>query len=228
MDVISIKVNFVIASTDGFSGEALKGSVYAKTSEGKYAMKKDGCFVFFGFASGKYTITVGGENYIEQTLELETTDECQNVRITLMPSRKYRFNGNVTKLYGKFENIGGKAEVVFPLENSEARIIGEYKKGESKINAYLPETLLRTDPKLCIAGAAYRLRHLAAAEYELSRPLDSGISADSEIGVMYEISPKQNGEYFLAVRGSFKTAVVSFNGDRKTIELNGSENEYNF
>ena len=228
MDVISIKVNFVIVPIDGYTGETPAGTVFAVTSDGKRALKKDGCLVFYGLSDGKYEITAGGGNYISQTLELETSERCQTVEVTLMPSRSYKFNSACSKLFGRFDGADGKAEVIFPLENTEARLMGEYKKGERKISAFLSEMLLRTNAKLAIDGAGYGIKQLSAVEFELSRPLESDAGINSVLGVMYDVTPNRCGEYFLAVRGSYKTAVAVYKGVSRTVELKQSENEYNF
>ncbi len=228
MDVISVKVNFVIVPVDGFTGEALTGGYFARTSEGKYALKKDGCLVFFGLADGKYEITVGGESYISKTLTLETGDECQTAELTLMPSRNYRFGSEVTKLSGRITEGAGKVEIIFPVGNSAARIIGEYKKGETVINAFLSDMLLRTNAELSIDGAEYRLKKISVSEFELSEPLKKKIGADSKIGVIYELLPNVGGEYFLAVRGRFETALARVNGRLTTLELHSGENRFDF
>lgn len=228
MDVISIKVNFVIVPIDGYTGETPAGAVFAVTSDGKRALKKDGCLVFYGLSDGKYEITAGGGNYISQTLQLETSERCQTVEVTLMPSRSYKFNSACTKLFGRFDDTFGNAEVIFPLDILDARLMGEYKKGERKISAYLSEMLLRTNSKLAIDGAGYGIKQLPAAEFELSRPLENDAGINSKLGVIYDVAPNRSGEYFLAVRGVYKTAVVIYKGKSSTIELKQSENEYNF
>ncbi len=228
MDVISVKVNFVIAPVDGFTGEALTGGYFARTSEGKYAMKKDGCLVFWGLADGKYEITVGGESYISKTLTLETRDECQTAELTLMPSRNYRFGDEVTKLSGRISEGAGAVKIILPAGTSSARIIGEYKKGETVINAFLSDMLLRTNAELSIDGAEYRLKKISVSEFELSKPLKKNIGAESKIGVVYGLSPNAGGEYFLAVRGRFETAFASVKGRLQTLELHSGENIIDF
>lgn len=228
MDVISVKVNFVIVPVDGFTGEALTGGYFARTSEGKYAVKKDGCLVFFGLATGKYEITVGGERYISKTLTLEAGDECQTAELTLMPSRNYHFGSEVTKLSGRISDGTGKVEIIFPVGSSSARIIGEYKKGETVINAFLSDVLVRTNAELSIDGARYRLTKMSVSEFRLSEPLKKSVGADSKIGVVCEVSPNVGGEYFLAVRGRFETASARVNGRLQTLELHSGDNEFDF
>lgn len=229
MDVISIKVDLVIELIDGFTGERkLQGSVYARTNENVYAMKKDGCLVFFNKLTGNYRITVGGSSYQAQELEAEFNGSVKTVTIVLMPSRSYRFPCAATRLYGKAEC---PAAVCFTYTAEQARILGEYNHGETKITAFFSEkNPMRAECKYSLTKggktAMYALKHISGMEYELDRPLEFDIDFDSAIGAAYEIAPSEQGVYFLAVSGSFKTAEIIFNNRHQTIELSGENTEY--
>lgn len=228
MDVISIKVNLVIEPVDGFTGERqLQGTVYARTDD-TYAMKKDGCLVFFNKPSGSYKITVGGDCYQPLELEAELDDSVKTLTVVLMPSRSYRFPFAAAKLYGKAER---PARVCFAYNNEQARILGEYKRGETKIGAFFSDkNPMRPEQKYSIGdnggSAVYSLKHLSGTEYELDRPLEFDIEFDSAVGVCREIIPSERGEYFVAVSGSYKTAEIICGERRETIELLGENTEY--
>ena len=229
MDVISIKVDLVIELIDGFTGERkLRGTVFARTNENVFAMKKDGCLVFFNRPPGKYKITVGGSCYQARELEAEFNGSAKTVTVVLMPSRSYRFPCAATKLYGKAEC---PAVICFPYTAEQARILGEFKRGETKITAFFSDNdPIRAERGYSLAKAEktaiYALKHISGAEYELDRPLEFDIDFDSTIGAAYEITPLDQGEYFLAVSGSFKTAEIIVNDRHQTIELTGENTEY--
>lgn len=227
MDVISTNVNLVIEPVDDFTGERqLQGSVYARTGENAYAMKKDGCFVFFNKPSGSYRITVGGSCYLPFEFDMELDDSVKTLTVVLMPSKSYRFPHAATKLYGRAER---SATVCFRYSNEQARILGEYKRGETKISAFFSDkNPMRSEQKYSIGkgGAAYSLKHLNGMEYELDRPLESDADYDSVVGVSYEITPSERGEYFIAVNGNYKTAEIICGEHYETIELLGENTEY--
>lgn len=230
MDVIHTKVDLVIEPVDGFTGERqLQGAVYARTSDNAYAMKKDGCFVFFNKPAGSYRITVGGNCYQPLVLEAELDDNVKTLTVELMPSRSYRFPHAATKLYGRAECL---ARVCFAYDNEQARILGEYKRGETKISAFFSDkNLMRSEQKYSIGKAGkssvYSLKHLSGMEYELDRPLDFDVDFDSAVGVSYDVTPSERGEYFIAVSGSFKTAEIICGKRHETLELLGENTEYN-
>lgn len=230
MDVINIKVDLVIELIDGFTGERkLQGTVYARTNENVYAMKKDGCLVFFNKAPGKYKITVGGSCYQAQELDAEFDGSVKTMTVMLMPSRSYRFPNTATRLYGKAEC---PAEVCFRYSAEQARVLGEYKRGETKITAFFSDKIpVRTECGYSLSKAEeiaiYSLKHISGMEYELDRPLEFDVDFDSVIGAVYEITPSAQGEYFLAVNGSFKTAEIILKDRHQKIELSGENTEHN-
>lgn len=226
MDVITTKVNLVIEPVDGFTGESLlQGAVFARinNSNNAYAMKKDGCFVFFNRPPGKYGITVFGSCYQSAEFDVEFDENVKTMTVTLMPSRSYRFPRTASKLYGK---ANAPAQACFIYSNEQARILGEYKTGETKISAFFSDkNPIRHGQKYSVGGSAYYLKHLSGTEYELDRPLESGIDGGSAVGVCCEIA--QRGDYFIAVSGSFKAAEIICGKNRKTIGLSGENTEYN-
>lgn len=229
MDVISTKVNLVIEPVDGFTGERqLQGAVYARTDENAYAMKKDGCFVFFNKPAGAYKITVSGNCYQPLVLEAELDDSVKTLTVVLTPSRSYKFPHTAAKLYGKAER---SARVCFLYGNEQARILGEYKKGETKISAFFSDkNPVRSEQKYSIGkagkSAVYFLKHLSGMEYELDRPLEFDADFDSAVGVSYDVTPSERGDYFIAVSGSFKTAEIICGERHETLELLVENTEY--
>lgn len=220
MDVISTKVDLVIEPADGFTGERrLQGTVFAQMNEDTYAMKKDGCFVFFNKPPGKHKITVGGNCYQPVEIDVEFDGSLKNIAVVLMPSRSYKFSQTVTKIYGRSNQ---EAKICFIYNNDRARILGEYKIGDKKINAFLPE--IDPSKNYFLGESSYFLTQLSGTEYELDRPLENDIDLTSTVGICRKIS---SGEYFIAVRGSFKTAEIFFGNTKKTIELSGENTEYN-
>lgn len=230
MDVISIKVDLVIEIVDGFTGERqLQGSVFARTNENSYAMKKDGCFVFFNKPSGSYKITVGGSCYQPMEFDIELDGSVKTMTAVLMPSRSYKFPHSAVKLYGKAEC---SARICFRYNNEQARILGEYKRGETKISAFFSDkNPVRPEQRYSIGeggnSAAYYLKHLSGMEYELDRPLEFDADYDSAVGVFYDITPSERGDYFIAVNGSFKTAEIICKERHETVELLGENTEHN-
>ena len=233
MDVISTKVNLVIEPVDGFTGERqLQGAVFARMSENTYAMKKNGCFVFFNKQPGSYKITLGGSCYQPLEFNVELDDSVKTMTVELMPSRNYKFANTVSKLYGKAE---GPATVCFIYDSEQARILGEYKQGDVKISAFFSKkNAVRSERRYYIGkgekGAVYILKHLSGMEYELDRPLEFDVNYDSSVGISYEITPHENTEnenYFIAVNGSFKRAEIIFKEQHKTLELLGANTEFN-
>lgn len=227
MDVIHTKVDLVIEPVDGFTGERqLQGAVYARSGDNAYAMKKDGCFVFFNKPPGAYRITVGGSCYQPVELDAVLDESVQTMTVVLMPSRSYRFTRAAAKLYGRAER---SARVCFIYDSEQARILGEYKRGETKISAFFSDkNPMRSELKYSIGngGAAYSLKHLSGTEYELDRPLESDADYGGAVGVSYEITPSERGDYFLAVSGSFKTAEIICGERREVLELLGGNTEY--
>lgn len=221
MDVISTKVDLVIEPMDGFTGERqLQGAVFAKINDHAepYALKKDNCFVFFNKPPGKYKITVGGNCYQPAELDVEFDGSVKNITVVLMPSRSYKFSQTAVKIYGRSSKT---AKLRFVYGSDRARILGEYAAGEKMINAFLPEN----DPvkNYFLGEKPYFLRRLGGTEYELDRPLEDDIDSASAVGLCREIP---SGEYFIAVRGSFKTAEIFSENTKKTIELSGENTEY--
>lgn len=226
MDVITTKVNLVIEPVDGFTGERrLQGTVYARTDGNAYAMKKDGCFVFFNKPAGEYRITVGGSCYQSRELVAELDGSVKTLTVVLMPSRGYRFPHTAAKLYGKAEC---PARVCFPYSNEQARILGEYKRGETRISAFFSDK----DPvcpgqKYSIGkgGAVYSLKHLSGTEYELDRPLEHDVDYGSTIVASYDIVPSEQGDYFIAVNGNCGSAEIICGERHETLELTGENTE---
>lgn len=227
MDVISIKVDLVIEPFDGFTGERqLQGNVFARMDGGAYAIKKDGCLVFFNKPSGPHRITVGGSCYQPYEFDADFGGDLKTMIVALMPSRSYRFSSAATKIYGKTER---RARVRFPYTPEQARILGEYKAGEIKISAFFSEkTPICPQRRYSIgkSAAEYSLKHLSGTEYELDRPLDTDADYESAIGVSYEIIPTERGEYFIAAGGSFKTAEFIIGERIVKLELLGADNKY--
>lgn len=227
MDVIHTKVDLVIEPVDGFTGERqLQGAVYARSGDSVYAMKKDGCFVFFNKPSGAYRITVGGSCYQPLEFDVELDESVQTMTVVLMPSRSYRFTRAASKLYGRAER---SARVCFIYDSEQARILGEYKRGERKISAFFSDKCpMRPELRYSVGngGAAYSLKHLSGTEYELDRPLESDADYGSAVGVSYEITPSERGDYFLAVSGSFKTAEIICGERSEVLELHNDSTEY--
>lgn len=229
MDVITTKVNLVIEPVDGFTGERqLQGTVYARTNENAYAMKKDGCFVFFNKPAGSYRITVGGSCYQPLEFDAELDDSVKTMTVVLMPSRNYRFTQAATKLYGKAEC---SAKVCFIYDSEQCRILGEYKRGETKISAFFSEkNPMRPEQKYSIGkagkSAVYSLKHLSGMEYELDRPLEHDADFDSAMGAVCDVSPSGRGEYFIAASGSFRTAEIICGKRHETLELISENTEY--
>lgn len=227
MDVIRIKADLVIELIDGFTGErTMQGNVFAKLDNDSYAMKKDGCLVFVNKPSGLHKITVGGSVYQSREFETEFDDGVKTVTVMLMPSRSYKISCTATKLYGK---AGCRASARFLYASEQARILGEYKKGETKVSMFfLEKTPMREQCGYSLGeGAAdYSLRYLGGTDFGLDRPLERDIGYDSAVGISYEITPSERGEYFIAVSGSFKTAQIAVGGKVRTIELPGENTEY--
>lgn len=230
MDVISIKVNLVIEPVDGFTGERqLQGAVFARMDEKTYAMKKDGgCLVFFNKSAGSYKITVGGSCYQPLEFDVELDDSVKTLTVVLMPSRSYRFPHAAAKLYGKAER---SARICFIYNSEQARILGEYKRGETKISAFFSDkNPMRPEQKYSIGeggnSAAYSLKHLSGMEYELDRPLEFDADYDCAVGVSYDITPSERGDYFIAVSGSYKTAEIICGERCESLELIGENTEY--
>lgn len=223
MDVITAKVNLVIEPVDGFTGtRGLQGAVFARTGDNRTAMKKDGCFILFNKPHGEYKITVSGSCYQPVELNVRLDDTVQTMTVTLMPSRSYRFPQTATKLYGKAKN---SAELRFIFAGDRARVLGEYKPGETAVNMFFSEKdPVRLDRRYSIGGGSYCLKPLSGTEYGLDRPLEHGIDSDSPVGICFDI---ESPEYFAAVNGVFKTAEIISGKTQKTIELTGENNEYN-
>lgn len=229
MDVISTKVNLVIETVDGFTGERqLQGEVFARMNENAYAMKKDGCFVFFNKQPGKYKITLGGNCYQPLEFDAELDDSVKTVTVELMPSRNYKFAQTASRLYGK---VKAQATVCFIYDSEQARIIGEYKQGDVEISAFFSEKdPMRPERRYYIGsgdrGAVYILKHLSGMKYELDRPLEFDADYDSAVGISYEIIPSDSGNYFIAVNGSFKKAEIFSEEQHETLELLGANTEF--
>lgn len=221
MDEIITKVNLVIEPIDGFTGKREpQGTVFAKLGgrDNSYAMKKDNCLVFFNKPHGKYKVTVGGSCYRTEELEVELDDTVKTMTVVLMPSRSYKFSQTAVKIYGKADTA---AKIRFDLGSEQARILGEYETGEIKINAFFSEN----DPAgyYFLGEEAYCLKHLHGTEYELDRPLENAVDLSARIGICREVIP---GEYFIAVRGRFKTAEIITENARKIIEISSENNEH--
>ena len=231
MDVISIKVNLIITVKDGFTGlPELKGRVTVKTQGGHYAEKRSGgCFVFIRCNEGLHRIIIESENYQTVSFDAVIGETPETVEVTLRPSRTYPFFGSVTKLFGRVAEGVGDIKAAFIASPSEARLQNSHKKGDSSIKMFLGRPVPESCTGLCLAQNGRAEVYKAVKDPDevmtvtVDPPLIEDVTADAQVGFVYDVLPDENGEYFTAVRGKYSTALMIADG--KVIEAELSDDE---
>lgn len=223
MSEIKINVNAAISVIDGFTGKKIKeNTVSVKTENGFHAVKKtDGYFVFVNCSAGKYRIIVESEQYQRKTFDLLFGNDFVTASVELNPNRKYKFDGNTIRLYGKLEN-GKTVKAAFFCENPKYRIMEEYEKGSIELrifsnenkNAY-PEQIMLTDSKSIYD--IYTLKRVGFMKYAADKPLKHSFTSDMDICEVFEITGDENNEYFFALNRMCRK-IAFIDGVKTTIE----------
>ncbi len=99
--MISIHVSAVLRVRDGYTGREVKPSSLVCAVDGlpcRPVGKDGGYLVFTGLAPGAHTISLRGQGFLEELVEVEAGGAAWEIDVTMKPGPNYPFRQTVTRL----------------------------------------------------------------------------------------------------------------------------------